>query len=226
MEINADFGARVVLDTNALDWIASPLAGVERRMLDRIGGEVARATTIVRYAPGSSFSAHTHSGGEEFLVLDGVFSDEHGDFGPGHYVRNPVGSSHTPSSADGCTILVKLWQMDPGDQDYVRIDTVAGEWQPTGCAGVEMQLLHRFGPERVAILRFAPGAAMPLHGHFGGEEILVLDGALADAHGRYPEGTWLRSPPGIRHAPFSETGCTIWVKTGHLAEVRGLEIPA
>ncbi len=96
MEVNADFSQRVVLDTNALDWIPSPLPGVDRRMLDRIGNEVARATSIVRYAPGSSFSAHTHSGGEEFLVLDGVFSDEHGDYGPGFYVRNPVGSAHTP----------------------------------------------------------------------------------------------------------------------------------
>ena len=82
MEVNADFTQRVVIDTNALNWITSPLLGVDRRILDRIGDEVARATSIVRYAPCSSFSAHTQSGGEEFLVLDGVCSDEHGDYGP------------------------------------------------------------------------------------------------------------------------------------------------
>lgn len=224
MEVNADFSRRVVIDTNALDWIASPLAGVDRRMLDRIGDEVARATSIVRYAPGSAFSPHTHSGGEEFLVLEGTFSDEHGDYGPGYYVRNPVGSAHTPSSAGGCTILVKLWQMDPDDQEFVRIDTANGDWKPTDVEGVEILPLHEYGPERVMLFRMAPGTATPLHGHAGGEEILVLDGELADEHGRYPQGSWLRSPPGSRHAPFSDKGSVIYVKLGHLAEVRGLDI--
>jgi len=224
MEVNADFSQRVVLDTNALDWIPSPLPGVDRRMLDRIGNEVARATSIVRYAPGSSFSAHTHSGGEEFLVLDGVFSDEHGDYGPGFYVRNPVGSAHTPSSAEGCTILVKLWQMDPEDQTFVRTDTANGDWQATDADDVENLALHSYGSEEVMMFRLAPGASVPRHGHDGGEELLVLEGELADEHGRYPAGSWLRSPPGTRHAPFSDTGCLIYVKLGHLAEVRGLDI--
>jgi anti-sigma factor ChrR (cupin superfamily) len=224
MEVNADFSQRLVLDTNALDWIPSPLPGVDRRMLDRIGNEVARATSIVRYAPGSSFSAHTHSGGEEFLVLDGVFSDEHGDYGPGFYVRNPVGSAHTPSSAEGCTILVKLWQMDPEDQTFVRTDTANGDWQATDADDVEKLALHSFGSEEVMMVRLAPGASVPRHGHDGGEELLVLEGELADEHGRYPAGSWLRSPPGTRHAPFSDTGCLIYVKLGHLAEVRGLDI--
>ena len=82
---------------------------VERRMLDRIGEEVARTTSVVRYAPQSRFSPHTHGGGGEFLVLDGVFQDEHGDFP----IRNPPTSSHTSGSAPGCTIFVKLWQFDP-----------------------------------------------------------------------------------------------------------------
>lgn len=224
MEVNADFSQRVVLDTNALDWIPSPLPGVDRRMLDRIGNEVARATSIVRYAPGSSFSAHTHSGGEEFLVLDGVFSDEHGDNGPGFYVRNPVGSAHTPSSAEGCTILVKLWQMDPEDQTFVRTDTANGDWQATDADDVEKLALYSYGSEEVMMFRLAPGASVPRHGHDGGEELLVLEGQLADEHGRYPAGSWLRSPPGTRHAPFSDTGCLIYVKLGHLAEVRGLDI--
>ena len=77
MNINANFDERAVVHSDQAPWTPSPIKGVERRMLDRIGDEVARATTIVRYAPGSSFSEHTHTGGEEFLVLDGVFQDEH-----------------------------------------------------------------------------------------------------------------------------------------------------
>jgi anti-sigma factor ChrR (cupin superfamily) len=115
MEINADFSRRVAVRAARLPWVPSPMAGVERRMLDRIGDEVARATSIVRYAPGSQFSPHTHGGGEEFLVLEGVFQDEHGEFPAGSYVRNPPTSRHTPSSATGCILFVKLWQFDSAD---------------------------------------------------------------------------------------------------------------
>ena len=99
MELHADFSRRVAVHAARLPWVASPMAGVERRMLDRIGDEVARATSIVRYAPGSHFSSHTHGGGEEFLVLEGVFEDEYGEFPAGSYVRNPPTSRHTPGSA-------------------------------------------------------------------------------------------------------------------------------
>jgi anti-sigma factor ChrR (cupin superfamily) len=71
-------------------------------MLDRIGDEIARATPMVRYAPGSHFSSHTHEGGGEFLVLEGVFTDEHGDSPTSTYVRNPPTSRHTPGSEPGC----------------------------------------------------------------------------------------------------------------------------
>src|SRR5271170_573716 len=122
MELNADFTRRAIVHAARLDWMTSPIAGVDRRMLDRIGEEVARATSIVRYAPGSRFSPHMHGGGEEFLVLEGVFQDEHGEFPADYYIRNPPTSSHTPRSTLGCTIFVKLWQFDPDDRTHVRID--------------------------------------------------------------------------------------------------------
>ena len=101
MKLNADFSKRAAVHFRDAGWVASPAAGVERRMLDRIGDEVARATTIVRFAPGSAFAAHTHDGGEEYLVLEGVFQDETGDFPVGSYVRNPPTSRHRPSAKDG-----------------------------------------------------------------------------------------------------------------------------
>ena len=108
MDINADFSQRIVMHGATMPWVDSPIAGVQRKMLDRIGEEVARATTIVRYAPGSQFTAHRHEGGEEFIVLEGVFQDEHGDYPVGSYIRNPPTSRHSPRSALGCTIFVKL----------------------------------------------------------------------------------------------------------------------
>ena len=119
MDVNSDFTTRAAVHAARLDWTPSPILGVDRRMLDRIGDEVARATSIVRYAPHSRFSAHTHGGGEEFLVLDGVFQDEHGDYPTGTYVRNSPATSHTPGSEPGCTLFVKLWQFEPDDRKPV-----------------------------------------------------------------------------------------------------------
>jgi anti-sigma factor ChrR (cupin superfamily) len=216
MKINADRGQRAVVYSEELPWVASPLPGVDRRMLERDGEEVARATSVVRYAPHSSFDAHVHGGGEEFLVLEGVFSDEHGDFGPGMYVRNPPCSRHTPRSGPGCTILVKLRQMDPADRQYVRIDTTTAPWQPGPGEGVSVMPLFERGREKVALWRLAPGTRLARHDHPGGEETFVLDGVLEDEVGRYPRGAWLRNPPGSAHQPFSPVGCLLYVKTGHL----------
>jgi len=216
MRINADFNARAVVDADAYEWIASPLPGVERVMLDRVGGEVARATSIVRYAPASRFDAHRHGGGEEFLVLDGVFSDDGGDYPAGSYVRNPIGTRHTPSSAAGCTIFVKLRQFAPDDTRQFAVNTRAAAWQAGPVEGVSMLPLHAHGRERVRLARYAAGARYPHHDHPDGEEILVLEGTLQDEHGTYGPGSWHRSPPGSDHAPWSEAGCLLYVKSGHL----------
>lgn len=216
MKLHADFSQRAVVFSADLPWVDSPMPGVQRRLLERDGEEVARATSIVRYAPGSYFSAHTHGGGEEYLVLEGVFSDQDGDFGPGTYVRNPVGSSHRPHSKDGATILVKLWQMDPADQTQVVIDTPQAQWGPGLVEGLRVLPLHGYGTEQVALVKWAPGTHFQPHRHWGGEEIFVLEGTFADDQGVYPQGTWLRNPPGSVHTPFSEAGCLIYVKTGHL----------
>ncbi len=220
MELHADLRQRVVLDSQALAWSPSPMAGVERRLLDRRGGEVARATSLVRYAPGSRFERHRHGGGEEILVLAGTFSDERGDYPTGTYLRNPVGSSHAPFSAEGCTLLVKLQQMHPEDQRRLVVDTRQGPWRPGPVTGLEVLPLHAWGSEQVALERWAPGTAAPAHTHPDGEEILVLEGVLEDDQGHYPAGTWLRQPPGSGHRPRSAAGCRLWIKGGHLPASR------
>ncbi|MEM6758708.1 MAG: cupin domain-containing protein [Pseudomonadota bacterium] len=214
MELNADFDARVVVHSDALDWVASPMAGVDRRMLDRIGDEVARATTIVRYAPGSHFSEHTHTGGEEFIVLDGVFQDEHGDFPAGTYVRNPPTSAHTPGSDDGCTIFVKLWQFDMDDRTQFR-KTMADELgAPVN--GVATAQLHKDARETVTYSHVDPGAVLEI-ADAGGTELLVLAGSLTESGDVLTKGGWLRLPAG---QPLTATagadGAKVWVKTGHL----------
>ncbi|PKL99726.1 MAG: cupin [Gammaproteobacteria bacterium HGW-Gammaproteobacteria-7] len=218
MQLNADFSQRALVRPDDSPWIASPMPGVERRMLDRIGDEVARATSIVRYAAGSHFSAHQHPGGEEFLVLEGVFSDERGDYPAGTYVRNPIGSQHAPFSREGCTIFVKLMQFEQADDQHVVIDSRRAEWLPGMVPGLSVLPLHQHGTEQVALVRWAPGTRFNRHRHWGGEEILVLEGTFQDEFGDYPAGSWLRSPHLSEHQPFSAAGCLIWVKTGHLPD--------
>jgi len=216
MKIHADLSVRAVVNSHDLAWVDSPMPGVQRRMLERDGEEVARATSIVRYAPNSYFEAHTHGGGEEFLVLDGIFSDESGDFPQGAYVRNPIGSRHEPFTKDGTTILVKLQQFHPGDREFVRVDTNQREWMPGLVPGLYVMPLHEYGSEHVALVKWGRGTKFAHHSHPQGEEIFVLSGIFADEHGTYPKGTWLRSPAGSAHTPFSDDGCLIYVKTGHL----------
>ena len=217
MNVNADFNARVAIDARNMPWMASPQAGVERKMLDRVGDEVARATSIVRYAPGSVFAPHTHELGEEFLVLTGTFEDDQGAYPAGTYVRNPPGSRHRPFSTAGCEIFVKLRQFQAGDDARVVIDTSQAAFRPGLVPGLTVLPLHEYGSEHVALVRWAPGTRFQVHTHWGGEEILVLEGTFSDEYGDYPAGSWLRSPHLSRHQPFSDPGCLIYVKVGHLA---------
>ncbi|HAC61956.1 MAG TPA: cupin [Cyanothece sp. UBA12306] len=216
MKLNADLSQRVIIDSNQLPWVDSPSPGVQRRMLERDGDEIARATTIVRFAPDSYFPSHSHGGGEEFLVLDGVFSDEHGDYGPGSYIRNPVGSKHTPHTKEGTTILVKLWQMHPEDQTYVKIDTNSTPWQPGTVIGQYIMPLHTFGDEKVELQSWQPGTFLE-DWYLDGAEIFVIDGVLEDESGRYQWHTWLRDGSDGSHSFKTQNGCLFYLKTGHLA---------
>lgn len=217
MEINANFDERAVVHSENEPWIASPMKGVDRRMLDRIGDEVARATTIVRYAPGSAFSAHTHTGGEEFLVLDGVFQDEHGDFPVGTYVRNPPTTSHTPSAAQGATILVKLWQFDPEDRTQLTIDTNAQDPRPVA-DGISEIPLFEDSRERVRIELWDASANVTVTDHKG-FEALVIEGSFSEHGEIFEKNSWLRLPPGMAlDATAGPKGARLWVKSDHLAE--------
>ncbi|SMO47423.1 cupin domain-containing protein [Ruegeria faecimaris] len=209
MRVNADFTKRVAVHFDRNDWIASPAAGVERKMLDRIGEEVARATTIVRFAPGSAFAAHTHDGGEEYLVLDGVFQDETGDFPAGSYVRNPPTSSHTPSAKEGATILVKLHQFDPEDRTEIRRSI-------TGDSNLQ---LFKDSREDVRVLNLSPGEKLDLDA-VDGLELFVIAGSVQESDEEFSVWDWLRLPPGARSTALAGAeGARIWIKSGHLSQM-------
>ena len=217
--IRAKWLERCTVALDDLPWVQSPAPGVQRKLLERDGGEVARATSVVRYAPGSAFDAHTHGLGEEILVLEGTFSDEFGDYGPGTYLRNPPGSSHAPFSRTGCTLFVKLRYHHPRDTQRVVLDTQTATWHPGLVPGLQVMTLHTFETQHTALVRWAPQTYFNPHRHYGGEEILVLEGTFSDEHGDYPALSWLRSPHLSQHQPFSREGCLILVKVGHLLPI-------
>jgi anti-sigma factor ChrR (cupin superfamily) len=218
MNIHSDFAERIVLHADELVWQPSPQDGVQRKYLDRVGDEVARASSIVRYEPNTSFAQHAHDGGEEILVLDGCFSDEQGDYSAGMYLRNPPGSQHAPFSKDGCTLFVKLRQFERSDHQELRINTKASDWYPGLVPGLSVMPLHEHQGISTALVRWAPNTVFNPHVHPGGEEIYVLDGVFHDEFGVYPKGSWIRSPRYSKHAPFTGSeGALIYVKVGHLA---------
>ena len=219
MRVNANFSERVLVRTDELEWQPSPMKGVERLMLDRLGAEVARATSIVRYAPGSAFSEHTHTGGEEFIVLEGTFQDEHGDYPAGTYVRNPPTTHHVPRSDDGCTIFVKLWQFDKADRNQFDLYLDAIDLEEIS-EGISQASLHGDEFESVVLVQLDPGVATSI-GDAGGAEMLVLDGALDGTEVTMDRHDWLRLPKGDRaDVKAGPEGARLWIKTGHLDHVR------
>ena len=216
MRVNDDLWRPVIVHAARLDWGPGPAAVVDRRMLFRIGGEVARATSIVRYAPDSAFPRHAHGGGEEIVVLEGVFQDEHGDYPAGSYFRNPPGTSHVPASKDGCTIFVRLWQFRDGDQAQIVRRPGEGQTMEPRPGAASATLLVDDGQEEVRLEDWAAGATVAV-GNRRGLEFLVLCGRLTvgdealgpQSWGRLPAGTGLEATVGPR-------GATIWIKEAPL----------
>ena len=215
-ELNADHSQRVVIETSDMQWETSEADGVLRKRLERINAKPEPVTTVVRYQENSAFPAHRHVKGEEIFVLQGTFSDDHGDYSEGSYLRNPPGSAHSPYSKEGCTIFVKLQQFQESDTQQIYLQTNNQRWLPGLVPGLSVMPLHEHIHEHVALVKWDANTMFQPHQHIGGEEIFVLQGTFEDEFGSYPQGTWLRNPPNSFHTPFTKEGCIIYVKTGHL----------
>ena len=224
MLINAEFSCRAALAPEHYQWVQSPQNGVERVMLDRVGAEKARATSIVRYAPESNFPHHLHPGGEEILVLSGTFSADNSDYPAGWYLRNPPTSGHQPYSHEGAVIFVKLWQMTVDETHHVAIDTNdADNWQEQG--GREVCQLYSDAKEQVILQRIDAGEALFTGIIVGGAELLVLEGTLIEAGQSYQRGGWIRLPiDAISQITAGENGATVYLKTGHLSQIIGIDV--
>jgi anti-sigma factor ChrR (cupin superfamily) len=215
--INGDLEARAVMDTRSMKWSASPSGSVWRKRVHLVGApESGQVTSIVRYQPDASFPAHDHPEGEEILVLDGVFSDEHGDWPAGTYLLNPEGFRHAPFSRQGCLLFVKLRQFPGLDREHHVIDTGERAWLPTNRDGVSRKPLYSQPgySDKTYLERWAAGTRGDTTRYEHGVEFFVIGGEFEDGEGTYPAGTWLRIPSGIEHTPQAPKGCELYVKEG------------
>lgn len=213
MQLNIDLTQTALVHADQLDWVPSPAAGVDRRMLFRIGAEKARATSIVRYAPGSRFARHPHPGGEEFLVLDGVFQDESGNFPAGTYVRNPPGSAHAPGSDAGCTIFVRLWQFRADDRVPVIVRPGEAETAPGRPGVMSAQILFTGTDELVMREDWAADAKIEIR-HRHGLEMLIISGSALHGGTQLECWSWLRLPAGTPAQFRAGAGGTkVWYKS-------------
>lgn len=219
--MNQDYSQPVAYRLDALAWEASPARGVWRKKLEREAAESGRATSLVRYEPGSSFRTHNHDGGEEILVLEGTFSDESGDYPQGCYFRNPPGTSHAPSSVTGCVLFVKLCHFSP--DDHVQMATLIADkrWQPT--SGNTSQLLHSVNHESTSVYALSAGDTLHQDERKRGREIFVISGRIQADDDEYPAYSWLRLPA-TETASVSavQDDTLLLVKQGHFSHLESV----
>ncbi len=221
--INGDLTVRVAVDTAAMEWAPSPSGTVWRKRVHLVGpAEAGQVTSVVRYEPRSTFHAHDHPDGEEILVLDGVFSDERGDWPAGTYLLNPEGFRHAPFSRVGCVLLVKLRQFPGRARHPVALRTDELPWQPTARSGVAVRPLYaqQGFADSMRLERWTAGAPLELIRYPHGAELFVLDGSFVDEGGSFARGAWLRLPPGAAHSPSTTEGCVLYIKEGGFAYLR------
>jgi len=221
--INGDLAVRVAVDTAAMEWAPSPSGTVWRKRMHLVGpAEAGQVTSVVRYEPGSTFRAHAHPDGEEILVLEGVFSDEHGDWPAGTYLLNPEGFRHAPFSREGCVLFVKLRQFPSRAREHVVLRTNEIRWQPTARAGVAVRPLYsqQGFADSMRLERWSPGTQRGRVDYSQGAELFVVDGAFTDEVGTFRRGAWLRLPAGAAHSPSTRDGCMLYIKEGGFAYLR------
>jgi hypothetical protein len=221
--INGDLTVRAFADTERMPWTPSPSGSVWRKRVHRVGpAESGQVTSVVRYEPDSKFPEHGHPDGEEILVLEGVFSDDDGDWPAGTYLLNPEGFRHAPFSKPGCRLFVKLRQHPGRGRKHVALDTNVIEWQAAAKAGVEHKLLYEQAgfSDAVRLERWAAQTDLGIETYPEGAELFVLAGEFSDEHGSYSAGCWLRLPAGAGHQRRSEHGCTLYIKRGGLRYLR------
>jgi len=221
---NATLEQRVSADTRTIEWSPSPSGTVWRKRMHRAGpADAGQVTSLVRYESGAAFPSHDHPDGEEILVLEGVFSDEHGDWPSGSYLLHPEGFRHAPFSRPGCLLLVKLRQYPGSQRRYVCCNIEDVPWQAGDLVGVERKCLYQQAgfDDKTWMEQWAPGTTVRERSYPEGAELFVVHGTINDDSGKLGAGCWTRLPRGASYNGHTEDGCTLYIKTGGLLYLHG-----
>ena len=217
--INGDLTVFCAVDTKSMQWQASPSGTVWRKRVHLVGPvESGQVTSVVRYDSNSSFPEHDHPQGEEILVLEGVFSDQQGDWPAGTFLLNPEGFRHAPFSRPGCVLFVKLRQYPGLDRRHVAIDTTTLDWQEGDEAGLARKPLYSQDgyADSVELQKWQARSDAAKIAYPQGAEMFVIEGSFHDERGSYEKGHWLRFPAGAVQHQRSDTGCTVYLKKAGL----------
>ncbi|MEM0952839.1 MAG: cupin domain-containing protein [Pseudomonadota bacterium] len=221
--LNGELTRPARVATAGMNWTASPSGSVLRKRVHRVGpAESGQVTSVVQYQAKSQFPRHEHPEGEEILVLDGVFSDEHGDWPAGSYLLNPEGFAHSPFSREGCVLFVKLRQYPGTERQQLQVQTDNLSWEPTPFAGrAQKPLYHQSGfADRMRLERWQSLASDLAMNWQDGVEIFVIAGHFDDENDSYAPGSWLRLPPGSQQHIAQDADVTLYIKEGGFAYLR------
>lgn len=204
--MNSDYEKKVFIDTNDLSWENQEQRGVYKKILSCKESE---ETSLIKFEPDTTLNSKGKINSVEIFVLEGVYTNQFGDFEKGTYMYLPQEDEGKVQSKTGCVIFRKTNHFD--DAQDIIVDTTSTQWQP-GQGNLQVMPLGSQG----ALVKWPKDERFVPHRHWGGEEIFVLDGIFMDEHGKYPKGSWVRSPHMSEHYPFVEEETIIFVKTGHL----------
>lgn len=204
--MNSDYEKRALVNTNNIQWQETKTKDVFKKTLSLKDKE---ETSFIKLNKDSILNNTVNINSVEIFVLEGVYINEFGKHSKGTYLRLPQEDESLVKSEIGCEIFRKTNQFTANKK--IIIDTNTSLWlQGQG----NLEVLPLF--EQTALVKWPKGERFISHKHWGGEEVLVLEGVFKDEYGEYPTGSWIRSPHLSEHFPYVDEETIIFVKTGHI----------
>lgn len=204
--MNSNYDEKVFINTHNLQWQESESSGIFQKILARAENQ---ETALIKIEKNAKMQENLENQSVEIFVLEGTYTNEFGKFSQGTYLHLALENPALVTVDDTCIIFRKTNQNQT--QENIIIDTKTQPWLQ-GQGNLTVMVLYG----QTALVKWPKQEYFIPHKHWGGEEVFVLDGVFMDEHGKYPKGSWIRSPHLSEHFPYVDEETVIWVKTGHL----------
>ena len=207
MNINTDYDTAIAIEESTLAWQKDDELKVLKKIFSKDGD---KETALIQIDKDSEYLKSTKINSVEVFVLEGVYTNEYGDFESGTYLKFTKEQESKIKTSSSCEVFKKINYEQIRDEDVV-VKMSESYWSQ-GQGNLRVMGLS----ENTALVLWPQNERFIEHSHWGGEEIFVLKGTFIDEHGRYSVGTWLRNPHLSKHYPYVEDETIILVKTGHM----------